>query len=181
MNESNARDVRIRKCVPGDEAALALVGQASFLEAFAGTIDGRDVVAHCVKQHATEKYREWLHDAATAVWMAEVEPGAAPVGYLVLTKPDLPLADIGPRDREVKRVYVLHRFQGAGVGARLMQEAWQQAQAAGAERLLLGVYSGNAGAISFYKRLGYAVVGTREFHVGANTYHDLILAQAVAR
>jgi ribosomal protein S18 acetylase RimI-like enzyme len=180
MDKRNASDVRIRKGAPGDEAALALVGQASFLEAFAGTIDGRDVVAHCLKQHAPEKYRAWLHDAGTAIWLAEIEPGAAPVGYLVLTPPDLPLEGLGPHDREVKRVYVLHRFQGAGIGARLMEEARQQARAAGVERLLLGVYSGNTAAISFYERLGYAVVGTRAFQVGAHTYHDLILAQAVA-
>ena len=168
--------VTIRPCVPGDEIALSLVGQASFLEAFAGVVAGQDVVTHCVNQHAPAKYAAWLRDPASRVWLAEVDPGRAPVGYLVLTKPDLPLADIGAADIEVKRVYILHRFQGQRIGARLMDEARTHAAAAGAHRLLLGVYSGNEAAIAFYEKLGYRKVGRRSFKVGANIYQDHILA-----
>lgn len=167
--------VQIRKAGAGDELALSLVGQASFLEAFADVLKGSDVVEHCVGQHAAEKYRGWLGDGRTQVWLAET-PTGAPVGYLVLAKPELPLADLSERDLEVKRVYLLHRFQGGGVGARLMELARAHAQAEGAARLLLGVYAKNTPAILFYERLGYVAVGTREFRVGAHTYHDLILA-----
>ena len=166
----------IRKGRPGDEPALSIVGQASFLEAFAGVIDGRDIVAHCLKQNSVEKYRAWLADSHTIIWLAEVAPGGAPIGYLVLTAPDLPVADIGPRDLEVKRIYLLHRFHGAGTGARLMEEARTHACAAGMRRLLLGVYAQNAKAILFYERLGYSKVGTRTFTVGSNTYHDFVFA-----
>lgn len=173
----NSAEVQIRKAGVGDEVALALVGQAAFLEAFAGTLDGGDVMAHCLKQHAVEKYRAWLHDGGSALWLAEAR--GAPVGYLVLTAPDLPLADLSARDLEVKRIYLLHRFQGGGVGRRLMEAAEREAAARGATRLLLGVYAGNAGALAFYERLGWAKAGTREFRVGAGTYHDFILARAV--
>ncbi|MDO8540826.1 MAG: GNAT family N-acetyltransferase [Opitutaceae bacterium] len=171
----------IRKCAPGDEDDLSLVGQAAFLEAFAGVVSGRDILAHCRRQHATEKYAAWLRDANSAVWMVEVNPGRAPVGYLVLTAPDLPLADIGPGDLEIKRVYLLHRFQGGGIGARLMNAARDHAIARGSRRLLLGVYSGNIAAIGFYERLGYKRVGTRPFKVGENTYNDLIFSLGLGR
>jgi ribosomal protein S18 acetylase RimI-like enzyme len=172
--------VSIRQCGPGDEAALALVGQATFLETFAGILPGADIVAHCEKQHSTAKYAAWLADAKSAVWVAELAPGAAPVGYLVLTKPDLPLADVGPGDLEVKRVYLLQRCQGNGVGAQLMEAARLFAAAQGVRRLLLGVYGKNAAAIGFYERLGYVRVGTRDFQVGQGVYHDLILARLIA-
>ena len=164
-----------RRCVPGDELALSIVAQAAFLEAFAGVISGQDIIAHCQRQHSKDKYEAWLRDPGSAVWIAEVEPGQAPVGYLVLTIPDLPLTDIAPSDLEVKRVYLLHRFQGAGIGARLMKEATDYAMSRGTRRLLLGVYSRNAAAIAFYERLGYQRLGTRCFKVGENVYHDLIL------
>jgi ribosomal protein S18 acetylase RimI-like enzyme len=168
--------VTIRRCGPGDEIALSIVGQASFLDTFAGILSGKDILGHCVRQHSSEKYAGWLHDGESGVWIAEVEPGQAPVGYLVLTKPDLPLADISPDDAEVKRVYLLSRFRGAGLGRRLMQEAETNARIRGCRRLLLGVYSSNRAAISFYERLGYERVGERSFMVGDNTYHDFILA-----
>ncbi len=99
------------------------MGQATFLEAFAGVISGQDILAHCRQQHAVDKYAAWLRDAASAVWLAETEPGRAPVGYLVLTTPDLPLPDLGPADAEVKRIYLFHRFQGQGMGRLLMEAA----------------------------------------------------------
>jgi ribosomal protein S18 acetylase RimI-like enzyme len=173
--------IRIRRCALGDEVALSIVGQASFLDTFAGILSGKDILGHCVRQHSSEKYAGWLRDRESAVWIAEVEPGQAPVGYLVLTKPDLPLADISPDDAEVKRVYLLSRFRGAGLGGRLMLEAESDARIRGVRRLLLGVYSGNSAAISFYERLGYKQVGERSFTVGENTYHDFILAMSLGK
>jgi diamine N-acetyltransferase len=167
--------VTIRRCGSGDEIALSIVGQASFLDTFAGILSGKDILGHCVRQHSSEKYAAWLRDGKSAVWIAEVEPGQAPVGYLVLTKPDLPLPDISADDAEVKRVYLLSRFRGAGLGRRLMHEAETNARVRGCGRLLLGVYSGNGAAISFYERLGYERVGERSFTVGDNIYQDFIL------
>ena len=173
--------VAIRRCVSGDEAALSLVAQAAFLEAFSGMLAGEDIIAHCREQHSEKAYQEWLADAETAVWLAEVEPGRAPVGYLVLTMPHLPLADLGPGDIEVKKVYVLHRFQGGGTGVRLMNTAKEEALARGKKRMLLGVYEGNASAIGFYQRLGYGKVGTRTFQVGAHRYHDWVMGLELQR
>lgn len=175
MNSS----ITIRRCQPGDEAALALVGQAAFLEAFAGVIDGRDVIQHCLRQHSVEKYAHYLHDPQTTIWIAESAPGGAPVGYLVLTTPDLPLADLDPHDLEVKRIYLLYRFQRDGIGSQLMAAARAHGRRVGAPRLLLGVYSKNESAVAFYERLGYRKIGTRAFNVGANTYHDFIFALPV--
>jgi len=146
------------------------------LETFADILAGPDIVAHCVGQHAIEKYRHWLSDGYSRLWLAEAAPGFAPVGYLLLTKPDLPLADLRPSDWEIKRIYLLHRFQGAGIGARLMDEALLRARELSATRLLLGVYAKNEAALSFYQRLGFTEVGTRRFKVGANLYDDLVLA-----
>ncbi len=182
--------INIRHCGPGDEVALSIVGQASFLDTFAGILSGKDILGHCVREHSTEKYAAWLRDEEYAawlrdeestVWIGEVEPGEAPVGYLILTKPDLPLSDISQDDGEVKRVYLLNRFRGAGLGRRLMLEAETYARSRGMRRLLLGVYSGNSAAISFYEKLGYERVGERSFTVGENTYHDFILAMSLRK
>ena len=47
----------LRQCASGDEAALALVGQATFLETFAGILGGEDIVAHCANAHTAHLYR----------------------------------------------------------------------------------------------------------------------------
>jgi len=175
-------DCLIRACAPGDEPALALVGQATFLETFAGVLRGSDISAHCQRAHHPQVYRTWLQAASlqagsACAWLAETAQGAAPVGYLVLAAADLPaVADIGPDDLEIKRVYLLHRFQRMGLGRRLMDTARVHARRRGGRRLLLGVYSRNSEAIAFYRTLGYDTVGTRTFRVGDTDCQDLILA-----
>ncbi|MGH3423009.1 MAG: GNAT family N-acetyltransferase, partial [Streptosporangiaceae bacterium] len=91
-----------------------------------------------------------------------------------------PLAGITPDELEIKRIYLLHRFQGGGLGARLMNTARDHARARGCRRLLLGVYGGNTAAIGFYERLGYQRAGQRVFQVGQSTYDDEILALHLA-
>lgn len=166
----------IRRAHAGDAEALALVGAATFLDTFAGTLDGADIVGHCRKQHAAELYAQALADPASALWLAETAAGAAPVGFAMLTPPQLPLPDLRADDLELKRIYLLSRFHGGGTGRRLMQCAIDEARARGAGRLLLGVYAGNARALAFYARCGYAQIGERRFQVGGNTYQDAILA-----
>ena len=169
-------EVRVRPAAAGDAEALALVGAASFLEAFAGVLDGADILAHCRVQHAPEVYAGWLARADAALWLAETVHGAAPVGYAVLTPAALPLPDPRAGDLELKRIYLLHRFHGGGLGARLLQAAVGEARARGARRLALGVYTGNERARAFYRRAGFVQVGERRFQVGEHQYEDAVMA-----
>jgi diamine N-acetyltransferase len=168
--------LRIRTAEPGDERRLSLVASATFLETFAGTLDGADIVAHCEREHAVAAYAGWLANPDARLWLAETEARSAAVGYLLLAPPSLPLADLRQDDLEVKRIYVLSRFQG-GAGSALMDRAVEEARRRGARRLLLGVYARNDRALAFYARHGFAKVGERRFQVGANAYEDVILAR----
>jgi ribosomal protein S18 acetylase RimI-like enzyme len=172
---------RIRSCAAGDEQALALLGQATFLESFAGVLSGADILAHCTTQHSPEIYRAWIGDPKTHVWIAEMEPQGAPVGYLVLAPANLPLPDLKDDDLEIKRIYLLHRVQGTGLGKSLMMEAVNYARQAQRSRLLLGVYGGNDRAIGFYQRHGFRPIGERRFLVGNTYYDDLILGLELSK
>jgi ribosomal protein S18 acetylase RimI-like enzyme len=163
---------RIRPAGPDDAEALALVGAATFLETFAGVIDGAGIVVHCSDQHAAETYRAYFAKGAKA-WIAEVEPGGAPVGYALLCEPELEQAR--PGDIELKRIYLFSRFQGMGIAAALMDAV--AGAAAGRSRLLLGVKDDNDRALAFYRKYGFEVLGTRRFNVGGKTFNDYVLAR----
>jgi ribosomal protein S18 acetylase RimI-like enzyme len=169
--------LRVRAAMPADAQSMSLLGRATFLESYAHLLPVQDILEHAEHQHAPEKYAGWLADPACRSWLAQA-PGGAPVGYLVATPPDLPLPDIDARDIEIRRIYVLHRFQGLGLGRWLMEQALAHAAVAGCRRVLLGVYSRNDSALAFYSRLGFTQAGTREFRVGTNHYHDFILQRA---
>jgi diamine N-acetyltransferase len=164
----------LRVCGPSDAERLALVGAASFLEAFAGFLNGEDILAHCRNQHSVAKYAAMLADPETHACVAEVKD--APVGYAVVCPPDIPVL-VGPDDMELKRIYLLHRFQGSGIGAALMEWSAEMARLLGKRRLLLGVNDANDTAVAFYLRHGFEHAGTRSFQVGNTVCSDFILAR----
>lgn len=168
----------IRTCGLGDEPRLSLVGGASFLEAFAGVLEGDDILAHFHKNHAPEMYAKYMAAPTGRVAVAEVTPGLAPVGYIVCCEPDFPIAT-SPADYELRRIYLLHRFQSLGLGRTLMDKAVTFARELGRTRLLLGVYGKNHDAIRFYEKTGFQQIGERFFTVGSTTHHDAVMARTL--
>ncbi len=164
----------IRRAEPTDAAALALVGAATFLESYSGVIDGGALVRHCVQKQTEPVYAAALADQKQALWLAEAGPGAAPVGYLHLAPPDLPVPTQAG-DLEIKRIYVLDKLQRSGLGAKLLAACEDEARERGAGRVLLGVYKGNAKALGFYERVGFQTCGERTFDVGGTVYNDWVL------
>lgn len=165
----------IREAGGGDAATLSTIATATFVETFAGVLSGEAVVQHCIGANSVDAYRHHL-DTGSRAWLAEVTPGMAPVGFALMTAPDLPGARAG--DIELKRIYSLSRFHGAGIGAALLSQVIGAAQ--GFQRLLLGVYADNARAIAFYTKSGFAPIATRQYNVGGTLYDDLVLARPLA-
>jgi ribosomal protein S18 acetylase RimI-like enzyme len=165
----------IRAAGPADAERLSLVGRATFLETFAGLLDEDAILGHCRVKHAPEVYAGWLADGESRLWLAEASEGRAPVGYAVLTAPDLPEAGSQEGDIEIRRIYLLSRFQGGGTGRALMEAALAAAREAGRRRVVLGAYRENP-VVAFYERFGFQVIGERKFQVGPRTYDDVVLA-----
>ncbi|WP_263380888.1 GNAT family N-acetyltransferase [Granulicella paludicola] len=182
--------VTLRPATVADAAALALIGAATFLEAFTWMLPGSDIVAHCAKHHTAAAYEGYLAKPNTRVTLATAGSFAddlSAVGYTLLSDPELPTINILSGDIELKRIYLLSRFRAVPVmghpGIRpaqaLLDTAITDALALGRTRLLLGVNDGNQRALNFYYRNGFIEAGTRTFQVGSLTCSDLILAKAL--
>lgn len=172
-------DINLRRAAPQDAAALATVGTATFLESYAGLIDGGALVRHCAEKQTKPVYAAALADPAQALWIAELAPGAAPVGYLHMSAPDLPI-ETGPDDLEIKRIYVLERLHRSGLGRAMLEACEREARARGATRILLGVFKGNQRALAFYERTGFVKAGERAFDVGGTIFDDWLMAKPLS-
>jgi GNAT superfamily N-acetyltransferase len=186
--------VSLRRATGADASALALLGAATFLEAFTWMLPGADIVAHCAKHHTAAAYEHYLAQSATRVTLA-VTGADVPVGYAMLTAPELPTFNVLPTDIELKRIYLFSRFRAAPVltpdatslpdpslpdlrpGQALMNAAINDAIALQRKRLLLGTHAGNLRAIGFYRRNGFIEAGTRTFQVGGQTCCDVIFSK----
>ncbi|MEM9739668.1 MAG: GNAT family N-acetyltransferase [Pseudomonadota bacterium] len=173
-------DFTLRRAEPGDEHALALVGAATFLDAFIHDISGPDLVAHCARQHSVAIYAGYLSktDPRWACWLVEHAETLAPIGYAVACPPDLP-GDADPTDIELKRIYCLSRVHGSGAGQALFNAALSHCQSLKAPRLWLGTYEENRRAIAFYKRNGFKTVAKRQFKVGEQMFDDIVMARTL--
>ena len=157
----------VRRCGPGDEAAVSLIGQATILETYAGLTDGNDLVEYVRRELSSEAFREILASDRARVWVAETSVGRCMAGYAVaLSEEDgEPFAAI-----ELKRLYLFHRFHGIGLGKRLMDEVLAFAREKGTRSIRLQVHSKNGNAIEFYERYGFEAVGEELFRAGTGEY-----------
>jgi ribosomal protein S18 acetylase RimI-like enzyme len=165
-------DWTIRRAGKADAAALALVAQATFLEAYAALTSVEDMLAHAERYNSKAGFEAAL-DANAQVWIAEAEGTRAPLGFAMLTVPDFDITQ--PGDIELKRIYVLDRCQGQGLAKALFETVL--AASKGYSRMLLGVNRDNERAQGFYRKHGFTIAGTRTFTVGATTYDDFIYAK----
>jgi diamine N-acetyltransferase len=170
-------EISLRRATVDDALALSIVGAGTTLETFAGLVDGQSLLQHCEKNHSIAAYNKYLTTPGTQAWLAVMQPGYAPIGYILTTPPDLPLGDITNADLELKRIYLFARFQGTGTGRLLMNKAVEIARESGKRRLLLGVNAENETALSFYYRNGFTKAGVRKFQVGDTLCDDFILAR----
>ena len=65
-------------------------------------------------------YAKYLSRPEVTAWLAVTAVGGAPVGYAMLTPPELPVETMEAGDVELKRIYALSRFHGSGVAQRMM-------------------------------------------------------------
>ena len=170
------RIVAVRACTPDDASTLSLIASATLLETFAGIVPGHALLAHCANKNSVAAFASHLSQTITRAWLAEVAPGAAPVGYAMLTEPDFPPELVQAGDLELRRIYVFSKFHGSGAGRRMMEAAVASAREQGATRFLLGVHPENYRAHAFYRKSGFVEIGRRKFLVGAETFQDPVFA-----
>jgi ribosomal protein S18 acetylase RimI-like enzyme len=174
MGIHGALDWTIRPATKADAAALALVAQATFLEAYAGLTSIEDMLAHAERNNSKHAF-EAAFDEGAQLWIAEAVGTRAPLGFAMLTESSFDVAE--PGDIELRRIYVLDRCQGQGLAKALLDTV--VAASKGHTRMMLGVNRDNERAQGFYRKHGFVLAGTRTFTVGSTTYDDFLYAKAL--
>jgi diamine N-acetyltransferase len=166
----------LRRATAADAAKLALIGAASFLETFANDHPGDATVNFIREYHSENAWVTTLAKPDISVWVVE-EAAGCPVGYAVLSPGSLP--GTTREDAELKRIYVLSRWQGTGIGRALFDAAEGKARSVGAKRLVLSVYTRNMRAIRFYEKQGFVMIGQAVFAEFPVEFADNVMAKTL--
>ena len=167
--------VTCRDADAADAASLASLGRRTFTETFGHLYKPEDLAVF-LRNHDEEKWRDQLGDKDFAIRLAEADGEA--VAYVKVGPPSLPFEPRGP-SLELRQLYVLQPWHGAGIAAELMDWAIAQARAYGACDLYLSVFVDNHRARRFYDRYGFEQVGQFHFMVGSHADDEYVMRLAL--
>lgn len=175
-----ADPLTIRQGTAADAEPLAALAAATFPLACPPHTPATDIADHVATELNPSRFAEHLADSATTFFVVERpgEPGL--VGYAMLVDgPERPEGSIGTSPIELRRIYVAARHHGSDVADRLMARCQEFAATTGHDEMWLGTNEANQRAVRFYRRSGFSVVGSREFHVGASIECDHVMARTI--
>jgi ribosomal protein S18 acetylase RimI-like enzyme len=162
----------VRVCEPVDALALSLLARATILETYAGIAHVSDLIAYAGQEFNIERLRSELTSSRSRFWAVEIEVGRCLVGYAqILSSKD----GDAFRTAELKRLYLLYRFHGLGLGKSLMEEVLKHARIHQTARITLRVNSANNAAIAFYRHFGFEVISEEPFRAGERDYRVLVM------
>lgn len=157
-------EATIRRAGPADAESLTDIGERTFVETFAHLYPPEDLAAYLSTAYTVAGARADLADPAKAMWIVEQDGEA--VGYALAGPCGLPHPQVTAQCGELKRIYLLRRCQGGGLGGRLFKAVMDWLGEGGPRQAWIGVWSGNHGAQRFYARAGFEKAGEYDFHVG---------------
>jgi diamine N-acetyltransferase len=169
--------ITVRVAASTDAAALAAFGARTFREAFARFNAPGDMAAYLEVAFGVARQSEELADEAGTFLVAEDEDTL--VGYAHLRRGSAPRAVPGRAQVELVRIYAESTLIGRGIGAALIRASLERAALLGCDVIWLGVWERNPRAIAFYERWGFETVGTKEFRLGDDIQHDLVMCRVV--
>ena len=169
--------VTTRRAEAVDAPLLASLAASTFRDTFGADNTAADMAEYTSTSFGNAIQRAELHDVRHTVFFAE-RAGEA-VGYAMLREGAAPDV-VGEADSiEIARLYAAKDHIGMRIGATLMQRCLDEAAVRGRRTIWLCVWEHNARAMAFYRRWGFADVGTTTFLLGKDSQTDRVMARRV--
>jgi diamine N-acetyltransferase len=156
-----------------DAVLLSELGAKTFYDTFAKDNTPENIKLHLESSFSAEIQFKELSQSDTIFLIAENDD--SPIGYAQLMIDGREESLKGVKTLEIRRIYVSQEYIGAGIGKELMSACIVEARQRGCDSIWLGVWEKNPRAIHFYKKFGFAEVGTHIFPVGDDPQTDLIM------
>jgi GNAT superfamily N-acetyltransferase len=168
-------NVTYRRAGVEDAAAVDHVYRASFMDTFAHLYRPEDLEAFLAK-FTVDAWKAELADERFVFQLAEADGQL--IGFAKVGPPELPVEATEPWI-ELRQLYVINEWRGAGAARGLMDWALAEGKAQGVRNMYLTVYTDNHRARRFYERYGFVEVGPYAFMVGEQADEDIIMRKAL--
>jgi diamine N-acetyltransferase len=167
------KEMSIRPAVMDDAVLLSVLAATTFYEAYFEQDEPDNLARYVNESFAVEKVRAEIAEPGSMFFIVFVDGKA--VGYARLIENSRLDCVEGGRVIELKRLYILERVRGTGIGRRLMEYCLDEARRRSFDVLWLGVWEKNVRAHEFYAKFGFAEAGTVTFPYGDVEGTNLVL------
>ena len=172
----------LRLCTPADGHALAELASRLFALTYSATHPEPHLRRYMAQELSVERVTAELGDPGTRVWWALDSSGHA-IAYLWLrdAPPPSSVTVTHRRPLHMRRIFVEPSWHGRRVADALMDACAAEAEHRGADLLWLAVWQRASRPIAFYRRAGFAVLGTSTFAMAGHTDQDFIMGLPLPR
>jgi ribosomal protein S18 acetylase RimI-like enzyme len=163
----------LRPATLDDVPALAELGRTSFCATFEHLYTAKDLAAFLEQVYSESSVAEEVAGEECIHRLAE--DNGALIGYCKLRAPSW-YAEHSDAANPIAlgQLYTAVGRTGEGIGAALMDWAFDHARAHGYDAIQLSVFSENYGAQRFYQRYGFAKIADITFEVGEQVDHEFL-------
>jgi ribosomal protein S18 acetylase RimI-like enzyme len=172
----------VRRALPGEAAKLSALAAELFRQGYGETHPEPEHSRYVARTFSTQVFERDLTDPRTTVLVAEEGPTGALIGYAVLRDGSPSGNQLTAKEGqavEILRFYVDEKWHGAGVAQALMTACVLEATTRGRDVIWLQAWQQAARALAFYRKMGFAVVGTTKFAFGERLDDDFLLVRHV--
>jgi ribosomal protein S18 acetylase RimI-like enzyme len=175
---SVVQEFTIRTAAPADAERLSELAVRTFRDTYAEHNRPENMAQYLTAHFSRRHQAEELADPQVATVVAEA--GRQLIGYAQLRRGNPPDCVPGTDRLELSRFYVDRPWHGRGVAQAIMAASVSEATERGAQTLWLGVWERNSRGIAFYRKCGFADVGTQTFLLGSDRQNDRVMARTLS-
>ena len=170
-------EIIIRKAELNDLNNLAVLKQQVWISTYATEGLVNEFSSYVLSEYSVDNVRTSITDKNKLTLIATYNNALVGCVEILLT-PQSPLKEIEP-SIEISSLYVLERFQGLGIGKKLLVKCLNQIKQINHNKIWLTVYYKNQRAIDFYLRQNFNHIGEMDFLLGDEKHKNYILIKNI--
>ena len=162
-----------KKCSINDLDQLVQISKSTFIDAFETDNNPDDFKVYIDFAFNKSKLTEELENPFIIFYFVYADN--KPVGYFKLNENEAQSDLKGEDSLELERIYVIPKFQGIGLGKRMLQHVKKLASQSTKTFLWLGVWEHNKAVIKFYEVNGFSKFGKHPYYIGKDKQMDWLM------
>ena len=169
--------IQIRKASLSDLYNLAVLKQQVWISTYATEGVTDEFSRYVLSEYSTESVRKSIADKKKLTLIAI--NGESVIGCVeIILTPISPINFMEPCI-EIATFYILERFQGYGIGKKLLNECIKEIKQLNFNKVWLTVYFKNQKAIEFYSRQNFTHIGETDFLLGEDKHKNYIMIKNI--